>query len=157
MMFNQFVGGLKDNLQGLRRDLPNRPGQLVRDARSRLRVARGQGVERLWTLQVEALARVEQALEGAPENLPVLSRMADEAEKLVARRLEAVTAAPLAEYDTLSAKDVRAALSGLGQVELLALRRYEQSHKARKTVLADVERELSRRLQREEVVEAEAA
>ncbi len=159
-MLNQFVGGLKDNLQGLRRDLPNRSEEVVRQARTRLRAARGQSVERLWNLQVETLTRVEQALEKAPGNLPVLSRVADEAEKLVSRRLEAVTAAPLAEYDTLPAKDVRAALSGLGQVDLLALRRYEQAHKARKTVLADVERELNRRLRTEPVaavVEEEAA
>ena len=131
-----------------------RPTELAKRARHRLLEAREGGVERLWMLQADALQRVEQALEATPEQIPLISRVADAAERFVSRRLEAVTAVPIVGFDELNAKAVRHHLHDLGHMDLLRVRRYEHGHKNRKSVLDDIGRELAKRTAANDSVEA---
>jgi hypothetical protein len=128
-----------------------RPSDLARRARGRVRDAREESVERLWNLQADTLEQIEDVLHRAPENLPVLSRVADAAERLVARRLETVTALPVENYEQLNAKEVRASVRELGHVDLLKVRRYETNNKNRKSVLGDIDKEIERRFRAEHV------
>jgi hypothetical protein len=143
-------------------DVPNErlsPGELARRARAKVREARTDGVERLWNLQADALERVETLLERAPDKVPILSRVASRASRLVHDRLEMVTALAIPEYDELNAKKIRQSLRGLDRLDLVRVRRYETSHKNRKSVLGDLDRELLRLdqpgLEDEEAPEAE--
>lgn len=121
-----------------------RPRELARRARRAVSQARGEGLTRLWSLQADALERVEEVLKDAPE-LPVLSRVADVAERVVHSRLESVTACPIPDYDALNAKKVRGHLPDLDRLALARLRRFEAAHKNRKSVLADIDAEIARR------------
>ncbi len=119
---------------------------LVRDARHRVHVARHEGVARLWSLETDVLTRASAWLGKAPESVPLVARAADVAEQFVARQLERAVAVPLAGYDELNVKQVQAAVQTLSFVDLLRVRRYEAAKKARKTVLAAVERECASRV-----------
>lgn len=138
-MINRWIGELKPA------GLPTRPVELARKARHRVREVRGGSVERLFTLQADALERVEEALHKAPENVPVLSSLADAAERLVARTRVSVTAVSVDGYDDLNAKQVREKLRDLGHLDLVKLRRYETSNKGRKSVIGEIEKEIGRR------------
>lgn len=138
-MINRWIGELKPA------GLPTRPVELARKARHRVREVRGESVERLFTLQANTLERVEEALHKAPENVPVLSTIADAAERLVARTRETVTAVAVDGYDELNAKQVREKLRDLGHLDLVKLRRHEAGHKGRKSVIAEIDKEIGRR------------
>ncbi len=138
-MLNRIVKTLKTTPS----DLANRGADLTERARTRVQRVRSEGSETLWTLRVDALERVEDLLHGAPD-LPVVGRVADVAERLVHQRIEATTAVPVADYDSLNTKRVGEVIRDLGRVDLLKVRRYEMANKNRKTVMGHVDRELSR-------------
>jgi hypothetical protein len=123
--------------------IAERRKRLRHHARKRVHEIRIQGAERLFNFQLDGLERMENLLNRAPE-LPVVSRVTDAAEKLVHRGLEAVGAAPVDDYDSLNVREVSKALPDLGYVELLRLRRYEETHKNRKTVITAVNQALAR-------------
>lgn len=104
------------------------------------------GTERLRGLEADALGRVEHLLDRAPENVPVLSRAASRASDLVHARLELVNELPVADYDTLGVRSIRASLGGLDRVQLARIRGYEDTNKGRVSVLREIDREVARRL-----------
>ncbi len=111
------------------------PRALARTARARLNSLRDRGAVRLWKMQTQTLTVAGGALHHAAE-LPVVGRIYEGAEDLVNRRLESLTANPVAGYDEMNAKEAaRAARDIRKRVELLLLRRAEQAGKKRKTVL----------------------
>lgn len=120
------------------------PRQLARTARARLNSLRDRGAVRLWKVQTQTLTAAGETLHRASE-LPVVGRIYETAEDLVNRRLETLTANPVAGYDELNAKDAaRAARDLRRRVDLLALQRAEQGGKNRKTVLDAIEETLAR-------------
>ncbi len=121
-----------------------RRNTLVSRARHQAFMARTGGQERIWTLHTTALSEVEDLLQRTAE-LPVLSRVTTPVERLVAERLEATLAPPLQGYDGMNAKSVRLAVRELDHLGLLRVRRHEQDHKGRKTVLDAVENQLEKR------------
>ncbi|MFT6146379.1 MAG: hypothetical protein ACJAZO_002043 [Myxococcota bacterium] len=138
-MLNRIVKTLKTTPS----DLVSRGADFTDRARSRVMRARSEGSETLWTFRVDALERVEDLLHGAPDIL-VIGRVADAAERLVQQRIEANTALPVEDYDSLNTKRVGEVIRDLGRVDLLKVRRYEMGNKNRKTVLSHVDRELTR-------------
>lgn len=50
---------------------------------------------------------------------------------------------PIADYDSLNVTEVRKRLDGLSQAELKTVRKHEESGKARKTLLAEIDKRLS--------------
>jgi len=134
---------IREELRTANEKFSARSQRLRHHARKRVHEIRIQGAERLFHFQVDGLERMEDLLNRAPE-LPVVSRVTGAAGKLVHRGLEAIGAPPVAEYDGLNVREVTSALPDLGYVELLRLRRYEETHKNRKTVITAVDKALSR-------------
>ena len=114
-------------------------------ARKRVHTLRRDSEQRLFRLRVEALERAE----GLAERSGIAPL-----ERLVTRRLTAFTTPPIAEYDSLNVKQVTGALREAIYVDLLRVRRWEETHKNRKTVLSAVERELEKRERLPEAIPA---
>lgn len=117
--------------------------QLVTTVRHRAHVARGEGHSRLWETQTRTLERGVELL-GKGKDMPVVKLVAPSAERFMQSRLDHVTELPVESFDTLNAKTAAKAVRGLGWVELLRVRRFEEATKSRKTVLEAVGRELDR-------------
>ena len=96
----------------------------------------------LWRAQTRTLERAEALLEKA-EELPVVKLVAEPAERLVAKRLDLVTAVPVEGYAELNARNAVKALADLDRVGLLCVQRWENANKARKTVLDSITKRLS--------------
>ena len=138
-MFQEWVEEFKATPERLK-TVPSR-------ARRRAHIARVSGMGSLWTAQTNALEAAESFLAGAPNNIPVLSKVVDAAEKVAKDRLELHTRVCLYEYETLNAKQAIKAVSTLNYVELLRVKRLEEATKARKTVLAAIEKAADRALE----------
>jgi hypothetical protein len=130
------------------RDAPEKlqaQGQQVgRKIRERLGELKDEGEERAWELEKRALVAAGGLIERASE-VPVVAGVAPRVEGALQGRLDRISAAPIADYDELNVKSVRAALVGLDRVDLHKIARYEEAHKNRKTVLRDIEAEIKRR------------
>jgi Skp family chaperone for outer membrane proteins len=124
--------------------LQARGKKVGRKLKGRLSELREEGEERAWELEKRALQAAGGLLERASE-VPVVSTVAPRVEGAVQERLAQISRPPVEGYDDLSVRGVRETLRGLGRVDLLKIARYEEAHKNRKTVLADVEAELKRR------------
>lgn len=127
-----------ERLRGAPKQLRARRNKAVADARHRAHLARGEGAQRLWTLQTTALDRADELLTRGKE-LPVVNRAVPTAERLVHQRLDAVTRVPVADYDSMNVKQAAAAIRELGWVDLLNVRRHELANKDRKTVYRAVD------------------
>jgi len=112
-------------------------------ARKRARWVRQKSQTRLFSAQTQALETVEQWLASAPDNIPVLSKVADVAEKATQQRLAEWTKVCLEDYSTLNAKTVIQSIAGLSLGDLLRIQYMEQNTKSRKTVLAAIDRGLN--------------
>lgn len=85
---------------------------------------------------VDGAATVGRVLPFATE---LAKRLEHRAERLTERGA-ALNAPRIEDYDELNVKQVCEALDGLGAWELSKVRRYEEEHKNRKTVLGAIER-----------------
>ena len=115
----------------------------VRTARHRAHLARGEGQERLWNLETQALENVVHLLKNV-EEVPVVGRVVPAAERVVNGRLDTVTDVPIEGYDVMNAKTASRAVVGLSWVELLQVERFEKANRDRKTVYAAIERARTR-------------
>lgn len=134
-MIATFIDELKDpSRRADRRDALERRAQSVR----------AEGEERLWRAQTRALERVGAWLHEAPR-VPGLAPLAGAAEKLVDRRLQSLRAVPIADYDSLNARNASSAVRDLdSRVALIVVREHEAATKNRKTVLRAIEEQLAR-------------
>ena len=123
-------------------------------ARRRAHIARVSGLGSLWTAQTSALEAAESFFANAPANIPVISKVADVAEKATQERLEAHTRVCLYEYESLNAKQAIKSVSTLNYLELLRVKRLEEATKQRKTVLAAIEKAVTRSLNLTEETQA---
>ena len=133
-MLGEIIADLKD----VRSKAKEKPQEFADVAKRRLNRAREDSEEKLWELRTDALERAEDILGEAPLDMPIVSRIAGAAERLVQKGL----ALPLEDYDTLNAKETTKQLAALSRVDVLRLRRHELANKQRKTVLAAMERAL---------------
>lgn len=142
-MFNQLFTDLRaapDRLTARARGLRQR-------ASARASAVQGQGRERLWNAQHDALTRTAALLDSElvdkAEQLPGLGKVTDAATRLVQRRLEQLNALPIGDYETINAKDAIAAIKGIDdRVALRLLDKHESANKKRKTVLAAIAAQL---------------
>jgi len=104
---------------------------------------RGQGRERVWRASADTLEAIETFIGRAPENLPVLSKVADAAERLVHGQYEAFTRVSLEDYATMNAKEAIRIVVGLDHLELLRVQRFELATKNRKTVLSAIDKSIA--------------
>lgn len=100
--------------------------------------------DNLWTLNLEALATAGKLVERAGA-VPVLDRVGGNAKELLATWEKATLAPPIAGYEDANVREIVGGLHALDRLGLLRVRHWETAHKARKTVLDAVERELERR------------
>jgi len=109
----------------------------------RLHEWKEEGQEKAWTAETRMLEQAGRVIDRA-SGLPVVSRMAPGAGRLVQERLDAVTRPPVPDFDDLNARNATQAVRGLSRVDLQKLLRYEKAHKDRKTVREAIEAELRR-------------
>lgn len=140
---------IQDWLEDIK-NTPTRLKEVPKRARRRAHVARATSRGNLWNAGANALEAAESFFASAPDNVPVLSRVADAAERVTHERLEAFTRVSLEDYTTLNAKEAIRAVSSLEHLELLRVKRLEESTKARKTVLAAIEKAITRAVERVE-------
>ena len=94
----------------------------------------------LWRVETRALQRTEDLLD-LGGRLPVVGRVTTPVGRLVADRLTSVTSPPIADYDTLNARNASLAVRGLDPVDLAKVELRETSTKNRKTVLKAIAKE----------------
>lgn len=107
-------------------------------ARDRLRRARDDGRERLWTIRTSALSRASDLVDRADE-WPAVGRLATVAGKVLDRELDRLTAVPVEGWDELNARKAADAVAKLDRVGLVAARRRELATKNRVTVLRAID------------------
>ncbi|HMV65257.1 MAG TPA: hypothetical protein PKA64_00305 [Myxococcota bacterium] len=112
--------------------------------RRRAAAARINGEDRLWDLQVAAIARAEQVIERGRAT-PGLERVAAGAEGLLRTVEQSTLAPPIEGYDACSVRDVLKTLHTFDRLQLRRIQHYEAEHKNRKTILDAIRKELERR------------
>jgi hypothetical protein len=139
------LGALRERLVSSITLTSDRLQEAVDDAVRRGRMTRKDAEELLGTLvaagraQTEAiLADVEQLLGRGGGTGDVVLRTVEKAR----RRVGGAPALPIADYDTLTAAQVTARLGALTPAQLRKVRDHERRHKARKSVLRAVEKQL---------------
>jgi hypothetical protein len=133
-----MLGDILADLKDVRSKAKEKPQELAGEAKRRLNRVREDGEEKLWEFRTDALERAEDILGEAPLDMPIVSRIANAAERLVQKGL----ALPVEDYDVLNAKETMKRLADLSRVDVLRLRRHELANKQRKTVLAAMDRAL---------------
>lgn len=130
------------------RELPTRLAEGREQARRwvkrRVTEARAQGEDNLWKLHLVALDRGRELVDRAG-GVPVLDKVAPNARDLLQAVEKATLLPPLPEYDELNVRKIIGSLHALDRLGLMRVRHWESEHKARKTILDAVERELERR------------
>jgi hypothetical protein len=139
------LGALRERLVSSITLTSDRLQETVDDAVRRGRMTRKDAEELLGTLvaagraQTEAiLADVEQLLGRGGGTGDVVLRTVEKAR----RRVGGAPAFPIADYDGLTAAQVAARLGELTPAQLRKVRDHERRHKARKTVLGAVDKQL---------------
>lgn len=128
----------KERLQDLQKDLEARRDNL--EARSNKAVGRLRDAS-LTTIYEFGANTLDRAAE-LSDRVPVVRGGAEGLRKRAESLKdagEAVQKPPIEDYDELNVKQVADALDGLSAYELEKVRRYEEAHKNRVTVLRDVE------------------
>ncbi len=136
---------VKDELKAVTERLRVAQGQVAEQAddllynvRHRAHLVRGEGAERLWHFENQALDWVEDVLDRA--DAPGTEQIRQNVERLVGQARDSVVACPIEDYDSLNARAAAAAVRELGNVGLLKIERIERDGKARKTVFEAIER-----------------
>ena len=112
--------------------------ELLFQARHKAHLVKGEGAERLWHFENQALDWVEDVLDRA--DVPGVDKVRDNVGKLVGQARDNVTACPIEDYDSLNARAAADEVRGLDHVGLLKIERIEKGGKGRKTVFEAIER-----------------
>ena len=128
----------QDKLRSTQTQLTGQADEFVGQARHKLHLVRGDGAERLWHFENQALDWVDDVLTRA--EMPGVEAVKEPVGRWVQQARETVTANPVEGYETLNARAAADTVRGLGLVDLLKIERIEKSGKARKTVFEAIER-----------------
>ncbi|MGB0639149.1 MAG: hypothetical protein ACPGTU_07455 [Myxococcota bacterium] len=112
--------------------------ELLGQARHRAHLVRGEGAQRLWEIEVQALDWADDVI--ARNDLPAVEVVTEQVSKLIQQRKDSVLANPIEEYDSLNARAAAAAVRELSWVDLLKIEKIERVGKGRKTVFEAIER-----------------
>ncbi len=115
--------------------------ELVDQARHKVHLVRGDGAERLWHFENQALDWVDDVLSRG--ELPGVELVKEPVGRWVAQARETVTANPVEGYEDLNARAAANAIRTLELVDLLKIERLERAGKGRKTVYEAIERRRS--------------
>lgn len=129
---------LQDKLRGAQDQLVDQADTIVHQARHRAHLVRGEGEERLWTLETQAIDWVDGLLERS--EAPGVDRVREPVGKLLDQARSSVFANPIDEYDNLNARAAANAVRELGVTGLLQIEKIETAGKSRKTVFEAIER-----------------
>ena len=110
----------------------------VDQARHKVHLVRGDGAERLWHFENQALDWVDDVLNRG--QLPGVDLVKGPVGRWVAQARETVTSNPVDGYDGLNARAAADAVRELDLVDLLKVERLEREGKGRKTVYEAIER-----------------
>ena len=134
-MMNRIKTEIKKT-QGMLRErqtqITEQADDIVEQARHKLHLVRGDGAERLWHLETQALDWVDDVL--TRTEVPGVDLVKDPVGRWVQQARETVTANPVEDYETLNARAAADTVRELGLVELLKIERIEKAGKSRKTV-----------------------
>ena len=129
---------LQEKLRGAQDQLVDQADSLVHQARHRAHLVRGEGEERLWTLESQAIDWVYGLLERSDS--PGVERVREPVGKLLNQARSSVFANPIEGYDKLNARAAANAVRELGVTGLLQIEKIEAAGKGRKTVYEAIER-----------------
>jgi len=114
---------------------------IVVQARHKAHLVRGDGAERLWHFETQALDWVDDVLERG--DVPGVELVKEPVGRLVQQARESVTSNPVEGYGDLNARAAADAVRSLDLVDLLKIERVERSGKGRKTVFEAILRRRS--------------
>ena len=136
---------VKQELKTVSERIKNAQGQIVDQAdeiihlaRHKVNVVKGEGAERLWHFENQALDWVEDVLDRT--DVPGVDKVREPVGKFVDQARENVTANPVEGYNELNARAAAAAVRDLNHVDLLKIEKIESATKNRKTVIEAIER-----------------
>ena len=136
---------VKEELKGLQGRLRNAQGQfvdqadsLVHQARHKAHLVKGEGAERLWTFETQAIDWVDDLLERADGT--GAERVREPVAKLVDQARANVYGNPIDGYDSLNARAAADAVRDLGVTGLLQIELIEKAGKGRKTVFEAIDK-----------------
>jgi hypothetical protein len=111
---------------------------IVVQARHKAHLVRGDGAERLWHFENQALDWVDDVLERA--DVPGVELVKEPVGRLVKQARDTVTSNPVDGYAALNARAAANAVRSLNLVDLLKIERIERDGKGRKTVFEAISR-----------------
>ena len=118
--------------------LAEQADDIVEQARHKAHLVRGDGAERLWHFENQALDWVDDML--GRGDVPGSDLVKEPVGRWVQQARQSVTANPVENYEVLNARAAADTVRELGVVDLLRIERIEKAGKARKTVFEAIER-----------------
>ncbi len=112
--------------------------ELLGQARHKAHVARGEGAQRLWEIQVQALDWADDVI--ARNDVAAVEVVTDQVSRLIQLGKDTVLSNPIDGYDSLNARAAAAAVRELDWVDLLKIEKIEKVGKGRKTVFEAIVR-----------------
>ena len=135
--FKTVTGRIKD----AQNQIVDQADEMFHQARHKVAVVKGEGAERLWQFENQALDWVEGVLDRT--DVPGVEKVKEPVAKLVGQARDNVTANPVEDYENLNARAAAATVRDLGTVGLLKIEKIEAAGKNRKTVFEAIERRRS--------------
>lgn len=112
--------------------------ELLGQARHKAHLVRGEGAQRLWEIEVQALDWADDVI--ARNDVAAVEVVTEQVSRLIQQRKDAVLSNPVDEYETLNARAAAAAVRDLDWVDLLKIEKIEKVGKGRKTVFEAISR-----------------
>ncbi len=128
----------QDRLKERQNQITEQADDIVVQARHKVHLVRGDGAERLWHFENQALDWVDDVLNRT--DVPGVELVKEPVGRLVKQARESVTSNPIEGYDALNARAAADAVRQLDIVDLLKIERIERSVKGRKTVFDAITR-----------------
>lgn len=128
----------QDRIKERQVQITEQADDLVYQARHKAHLVRGDGAERLWHFENQALDWVDDVINRT--EVPGVEMVKEPVARLVKQARDTVTANPIEDYDGLNARGAADAVRNLDVVDLLKIERIERSGKGRKTVFDAIDR-----------------
>jgi hypothetical protein len=112
--------------------------EMLDQARHKAHMVRGEGAQRLWEIEVQALDWADDVI--ARNEVAAVEVVTEQVSRLIQQRKGTVLANPIEDYDSLNARSAAAAVRELNWVDLLKIEKIEKVGKGRKTVFEAIGR-----------------